>query len=529
MLDKISGYIMLSWGFPRFVIAFVAGAALNLALAPFNFFAVIFISFPVLIWLLDGASGQADKGFLGRQKPAFFTGWSFGFGYFVGGLWWLANAVIAGGDGAYWAIPLAVCGLPALLAIFFGCATALARMFWKDNITRILALSASFGVFEFLRGYLFTGFPWNTLGYLAMPSPTAMQSVEILGIYGLTILTVFVASIPALFATRVDLRAGLIASVVLIVLHIGYGLIASNFDGEETKVSHIVRIVQPSIDQSEKWDAAKREEIFQTYLSLTSAKPEDGSERPSLIIWPETSIPYILTKTPRALSQIAETLELGQTLIVGAVRLEGDGLEPTDKYYNSIHVIDDEGQILDSSDKAHLVPFGEYLPFEGFARSIGLTPLAETFGGYSSATGQKTLKLRDGTEILPLICYEAIFPQYSDQDMNTANFIVNVTNDAWFGMSPGPYQHLQQAQARSVESGLPMLRAGNNGVSAIIDNRGAILAGMELDFVGFVDHATPAKRASIWSEQSRFYSFLLVLTIFCTIITRTHLQTRDMI
>lgn len=526
MLDKISGYIMLSWGGSRFIIAFAAGAILNLALAPIHFFAVIFISFPILIWLLDGASGPADKGLIGRQKPAFFTGWSFGFGYFTGGLWWLANAVIAGSNGAYWAVPFAIFGLPALLAIFFGCATALARMFWKDHIIRILALSVSFGVFEFLRGHIFTGFPWNTLGYLAMPSPVAMQSVEILGIYGMTILTVFVASTPALFATRIGLRTGLILSSTLIVLHLGYGLIASRFDGENTQTSHIARIVQPSIDQTAKWDTEKREEIFQTYLKLTSAKPAEDKERPSLIIWPETSIPYILTKTPGALSQIADTLELGQTLIVGAVRIEGDGLSPTDKYYNAIHVIDDEGQILDSADKAHLVPFGEYLPFEDFARSIGITPLAETFGGYTASSTHKTLKLRDGTEILPLICYEAIFPEYTGDNQTTAQFIVNITNDAWFGTSPGPYQHLQQAQTRSVESGLPMLRAGNNGISAVIDNRGLILTGMGLNFVGFVDYAIPLKRETIWSEQTRFYVFLLILSVFFAIIARTLIKTR---
>lgn len=524
MLDKVSGYIMLSWGFPRFIIAFAAGALLNFGLAPIHFFAVIFISFPILIWLLDGASGNADKGPIGRQKPAFFTGWSFGFGYFVGGLWWLANAVISGGEGAYWAVPFAVFGLPALLAIFFGCATALARMFWKDHLTRILALSISFGIFEFLRGHIFTGFPWNTLGYLSMPSPAAMQSAEIFGIYGMTILTVFVASVPALFATRIGLRLGLVSASLIIAAHLGYGFIAPNFDGEETTTSHIVRIVQPSIDQSEKWDAEKREEIFQTYLKLTAEKADDGKERPSLIVWPETSIPYILTKTPNALSQIADTLQLGQTLIVGAVRLEGDGLSPTDKYYNSIHVIDDEGQILDSADKAHLVPFGEYLPFENFARSIGLTPLAETFGGYSASAGQKTLKLRDGTEILPLICYEAIFPEYSGDNQTAAQFIVNVTNDAWFGVSPGPYQHLHQSQVRAVESGLPMIRAGNNGISAVIDNRGSILVGMGLNFVGAVDSVIPPKRATIWSEKSRFYVFLLILALFGAIIARTHIR-----
>ncbi|WP_244627959.1 apolipoprotein N-acyltransferase [Lentilitoribacter sp. Alg239-R112] len=526
MLDKISGYIMLSWGVPRFVIAFGAGAVLNLALAPIHFFAIIFISFPILIWLLDGASGQPDKGLINRQIPAFFSGWSFGFGYFVGGLWWLANAVITGGDGAYWAVPFAIFGLPAFLAIFFGCATAFARMFWKDNISRILLLSASLGIFEFLRGHIFTGFPWNTLGYLSMPSPIAMQSVEIVGIYGMTILTVVVASTPALFATKTGLKTGLFISSILITLHVGYGLIASHFNGPETTSSHIVRIVQPSINQSEKWDTTKREEIFETYLKLTADDEAEGSERPSIIIWPETSVPYILTKTPDALAQIADTLELGQTLIVGAVRLEGDGLNPTDKYYNSIHVIDDEGQILDSADKAHLVPFGEYLPFEKFARNIGLTPLAETFGGYTAATGQKTLKLRDGTELLPLICYEAIFPAYTGDNQTTAQFIVNVTNDAWYGISPGPYQHLQQAQARSIESGLPMLRAGNNGISAVIDNRGSILSGMGLNFVGFIDHSVPPKRGTIWSEQSRIYAFLLILALIGVVILRMHLQRR---
>lgn len=513
MLDKISGSIMLSWGVRRFFIAFGAGAIANLSLPPFDFFAFLFISFPILVWLLDGSSDLPEKGFFGRKKPAFIAGWSFGFGYFTGGLWWLGNAVLANDEKAYWALPLAVFVLPALLAIFYGLAAMLARFIWSDGLGRIFSLAASFGLFEYLRATLFTGFPWNTIGYGAMPIPVAMQSVEVIGIFGISIFTVFVASVPALFATKNGLKTGLVLATCFVSLHLGYGIYSLSQASIETS-QHIVRIVQPSIDQTEKWDDAKREDIFQTYLKLSATPADEGSEQPSIIIWPETAVPYILTKTPAALAKIADTLKIGQTLITGAIRLE-DGINgEADRYFNTVYVINDEGQIIDSADKQHLVPFGEYLPFEKFARSIGLTPLADTIGGLSSAERQEVLNLRNGLNLLPLICYEAIFPQYAQTGGDNIDALINLTNDAWYGVTPGPYQHLRQAQIRAVETGLPLIRAGNNGISVFTDGYGRITHGMELNHIGVLDSQLVNKSVPFWNKNSQFMLFLIFVSLF---------------
>ena len=510
MLEKIAGDIMLSWGFKRFIIAFMAGALANFALPPFDFFAVLFISFPIFVWLIDGASKQPDKGFIAARKPAFITGWSFGFGYFTSGLWWLGNAVISSGEEAYWALPLAIFALPALLAIFYGLAAVLARTFWDNSLGRIFSLSASFGVMEFLRATVFTGFPWNTIGYAGMPVPVAMQSSEIIGIFGMSVITVFIASVPALLATKNGFKPAMLFAVFLAVLHLGYGVYAINQPMPDNS-EHIIRIVQPSIDQEEKWDDDKRAEIFETYLKLSAEPPAEDQERPSVIIWPETAVPYILTKTPGALAQIADTLTIGQTLLAGAVRLEESVNGEADKFYNTIYVINDEGQIIGSSDKHHLVPFGEYLPFENILRSIGFTPIAETFGGFSAATTQRVLELSNNLSLLPLICYEAIFPKYSYNNDTSLDALINLTNDAWYGNTPGPHQHLRQAQLRAVETGLPLIRSGNNGISVVTDARGRIIDGMALNFVGTLDIVLPGSRKALFSPAQRNITFLSII------------------
>lgn len=506
---------MLSWGGKRRLIAFCAGAFAVLALPPFNFFAALFVSLPVLVWLLDGASGPADASALGRLRPAFATGWWFGFGYFVAGLWWLGNALLVEADSFAWALPLAVLGLPALLAFYYGLAAALARFLWSDGIGRIAALSAAFGLAEWLRGFLFTGFPWNAIGYAAMPAPLMMQSVELVGVFGMSALTVFVFSAPALIGTRRGAVAGIALALALFSAHLGYGWYAlGHMDQEKPEGSGaVIRIVQPAIDQSAKWDTAEREAIFSRLLELSALPPREGAPRPTHIVWPETALPFLLTENPGALSRIADMLQVGQTLVTGAVRFEdGTGGAPP-RYFNTIYAIDDDGQIIGSADKAHLVPFGEYLPFEETLRRYGLTPLAETFGGFSAADRRALLALPGGLAAVPLICYEAIFPALSEIEGERGSLLLNVTNDAWYGRTPGPYQHLRQAQLRAVETRLPMVRAANNGVSAVIDPAGHILAGLPLGEAGAVDVALPLSDQAYKHIGIRRFNFGLIIVI----------------
>ncbi|WP_420406637.1 apolipoprotein N-acyltransferase [Hoeflea sp.] len=514
-MERIAETIMLSWGGKRIALALLSGSFAVLALPPFNFFAVLFVSLPVLVWLLDGASGPAEAGFLGRLRPAFSTGWWFGFGYFVAGLWWLGNALLMEAESFAWALPIAVLGLPAFLALFYGVAAAAARALWSDGIGRIAALSAAFGLAEFARGYLFTGFPWNAIGYGAMPVPLMMQSSEIFGLYGMSALTVFVFSAPALVGTRRGAAAGIALALVLFCAHVGYGWVALQRGGDpsDPERTAVIRIVQPAIDQTAKWDMSERERIFDELLDLSALPPREGAPRPSHVVWPETALPFLLTENPGALSRMAEMLQVGQTLITGAVRQEDGVAGKMRRFYNTIYAIDDEGQIIGSADKAHLVPFGEYLPFEQLLREYGLKPVADSFGGFSAADRRALLALPGGFKAVPLICYEAIFPRLSETGEARGDLLLNLTNDAWYGFTPGPYQHLRQAQLRAVETRLPLVRAANNGISVVTDSRGRIAGSLPLGERGVFDVELPSASGPVWDNADRQVNFGLTIVI----------------
>ena len=516
-MERLSGKVILVWGFKRVLLAILAGAIGVLALPPFGFFAAMFVSFTLLAWLLDGAAAGPDSGFLGRLWPAFTTGWLFGFGYFVAGLWWLGHALLIDADQFAWALPLAILGLPAFLAIFYGVAAALSRLLWSDGMGRIAALAFGFGLLEWLRSFLFTGFPWNAIGYGAMPIPLMMQSAHVIGVLGVTVLAVFVFAAPALLGTRQGRVPGIGLAVLIAAAHFGYGYYALNLPEPPPvpgKAAPVVRIVQPAIDQEAKMDtAADRNAIFDKHLSLSVQPPANGGKRPDIIVWPETAIPFILTDNQDALTRIADQLDDDQILITGAVRVEdmGPGVEP--RYYNSVYVIDGRGQIIGASDKTHLVPFGEYVPFENILGYLGIENVVELPGGFSAAASRQLLTLSDGIKLYPLICYEIIFPNEMTPEIRQADAILNVTNDAWFGDTPGPYQHFLQARVRAVEQGLPLIRSANTGVSAYVDAHGRLISGIDFNEQGFVDAALGGATVSRIDDSVRKAYFWLIIGI----------------
>lgn len=522
-MQRLAGRIMLLWGVRRWALAFAAGALAVIALPPFDFFAVLFVSFPVLVWLLDGASGTGSGGLLQRIGPAFGVGWWFGFGYFVAGMWWLGNALLIEAEAFAWALPLAVLGLPAVLALFYGFATALARLLWSDGLGRICALALGFGLAEWLRSFVLTGFPWNAIGYGAMPVPMLMQSAALVGLFGMSALAVFVFSSPALIATRRDAVPGLAIAVCLVLAHAGYGLWRLSLPQPEADRSAVIRVVQPSVDQSVKWDDSERDRIFERLIDLTTRPAQETP--PTHIVWPETSVPYLLTSAPAALARIGEALAPGQTLITGAVRREAAGPGQPARYYNSIYVIDSDGQIIAAADKRRLVPFGEYLPMAGLLEDLGLGTIAQTPGSFTAGSRRIAVPVPGDLRFLPLICYEAIFPHELVVEGPPPDFMVNVTNDAWFGATPGPYQHFRQAQLRAVETGLPLVRSGNNGVSVVTDGYGRILNGMSLNTIGYIDVLLPksTERNGSIAVYKFVYWLILAILFLAALISRNGL------
>jgi len=511
-----------SW--KRQAIALLAGTLTALALPPVIFFPICFFTFTAFVWLLDDIYKTRTRTICQRCRLAMLTGWSFGFGYFVAGLWWLGSAMLIDITTYGWTIPFAVLGLPAFLAFFYAFAAFAAFLLWQRGYGRIVALAFAFGLAEWLRSWMFTGFPWNAIGYTAMPSPLLMQPAALVGLYGMNALAVLVYATPALVSERKDRKTGFAIAIILIAADIGFGFYQlGNLPPTDRTVpeSIRVRLVQPSIPQSEKIDDTARLLNFERHLQLTMAAPVNGAALPRLVIWPETSVPYVLEYAPAAQMRIGNALKDGQLALVGAIRVEqkenGTGGETNrPQYFNSLQVINNEGRTVVSVDKVHLVPFGEYLPLSPFFRKLGFKALAEVAGVYSAAARHITIPLANGPVILPLICYEAIFPAELDYEGPSPNVLVNITNDAWFGNTPGPWQHFAQARIRAVEQGMPLIRVANNGISAIIDPYGRIMTMISHNEIGFIDIDLPEKIVSIWHRNvmsiTAFYIFMILFS-----------------
>ncbi|MTI44669.1 Apolipoprotein N-acyltransferase [Roseibium hamelinense] len=527
---------LLSWGWRRRGLALAAGGIAAFALPPYELLSVLLLAFSMFVWLLDGAIRPKSSS-LNRFRTGFAVGWWFGFGYFLSGLWWIGAAFLVEADRFAWMIPFAVLAMPVGLALFVGLGAGLAGLLWSTSWQRVLALGVGLSCTEWLRGHVLTGFPWNAFGYGVSGSLSLSQTASTIGIYGLSLLVVCISATPA---TLLDPRSGVLrraaplatAGLVLAGLF-GFGA-ARLSEGTQISDQVDIRIVQPSIDQSEKWRPENRNTIFQTYLEL-SQKPLVGAGRigrERIIVWPESAVPFLLTREPKALFEIGRALPDKTTLITGAVRLEGSG--PDRRFFNSVYVVDSSGTVQDLYDKVRLVPFGEYLPLESILSRLGITAIVDTPSAFKAGTRQKALTLPEGGTVLPLICYEAIFPYLSGYSHAASaaegpEWLLNVTNDAWFGRTPGPYQHFAQSRFRAIEQGIPLVRAANTGLSAVVDAKGRVVSQMELFEVGVIDTPLPLKIND--TLYGRFgdipFTYLVLLSLILLIWQRYNQSSRQ--
>jgi apolipoprotein N-acyltransferase len=477
-ITRFAHWIVLSWGWRRALIAFTAGALSVLALSPIDAWPVMFLTIPVLVWLVDGAAA----GRLGGIVSAAIAGWWFGFGYFLAGLYWVGNAFLVDAKTFGWLLPFAVTALPAGMACYS-------------------ALGAALTIAEWLRGYLFSGFPWNVYGY-ALTGPLVLaQGAALVGIWGLTFFAIAVFASPAtLIDDRADTRRPklpLVLALVLLAGLAGYGAwrLASTPTAFVDDVR--LRIMQPNLQQDEKFNYGAKQRVMARYLELSdrSTGPQSSGVRDvTHLIWPESAFPFLLAREPDALAQIAALLPQGTVLITGAVRApELPPGKELARAYNSIYVIDHDGTMLTVYDKLHLVPFGEYLPFQDFLESLGLMQLTKVPGGFIPGERRRLMNVPRAPRVAPFICYEIIFPSEVAAGNERPGWLINLTNDGWFGMSSGPYQHLQQARVRTIEQGLPLVRAANTGISAVIDPLGRVIKSLSLGTEGVLDASLPRR------------------------------------
>ena len=513
VLGSLVEGVILSWGWRRRAIAFVSGAAGALALPPFSLFVFIAAPLTIAVWLIDGAQDRGSgRPLIGSMRAAFGAGWWMGFGYFLAGLWWVGAAFLVEADKFAWALPLGVVALPAVLALFPAAGFAIARALWSAGPARVFALAFGLGLAEWARGLVFTGFPWNDLG-MALGSNLALAQVaSLVGLHGLTFLTIAIFAAPATLwrvgEGRLNLApAGLAALGLVLIAAFGAFRLAAPASASLPGVK--LRLIQPNVAQDVSFSPENRDAILSRYLDLSeraTAPDRSGVRDVTHLIWPESAFPFILSRDPRALADIAAFLSGGATLITGAARLEDDGGK-TRRYFNSIEIVGRNGLSGEHYDKQHLVPFGEYVPFESVLEKARITQFVDIPGGFEPGAGRRVLRIPGLPDAMPLVCYEAIFPiEIGDlfSGAERPRWLLNLTDDAWFGQTPGPYQHFAQARLRAIELGAPLVRDANSGISAVLDGFGREIVVAPLGADGVLDAELPEALPPTW--QSRFGS-----------------------
>ncbi|SFA86884.1 apolipoprotein N-acyltransferase [Poseidonocella pacifica] len=461
-----------------------AGLVAGLSQAPFDLPPLGLLGFSAAIWLWYRATSVREATLLGLCT---------GIGYFALVLFWIVEPFFVDVARHGWMAPFALVLMSGGMALFWGAAFGAARLAGGG-----WAIVPFWALLELARAYIFTGFPW-AMPAQALIDGQAGQLLAWVGPHGANILLFAVAALPAFFGRRGGLAVAAVSALSLVSL-----------PAPEPSTGPILRLVQPNAAQHEKWDPALTERFLQRKLDYTAAMP-----RPDLIVWPETSVPYLMEYAEPIFARIAEAAN-GTPVVVGVMRMEKG------KLYNSLRVVGG-GPSAPLYDKHHLVPFGEYVPFAELAARMGIFGLAtDRLGGYSPGPGPRLIDIEGIGAALPLICYEAVFPQHARTEGGRPRLLLQITNDAWFGSFSGPYQHLAQARMRAIEQGLPLARAANTGVSALIDGRGRIRGAIPLNEAGYVDLPLPDVRPPTLYSRTGDGPYGVLLFIMCgTVVLRS--------
>ena len=462
---------------------------------------------PPLYWLPLAVVGLVAYVLLWQAAPtpgsAFWRGLAWGTGHFAVGSYWILEAFnVPPADYRLLGPPI-VGGLSVVLGFFPGLAAGVARWVvdrWPSvggRYARLVVLAIAWAGAEWLRGHVFTGYPWNPLGHVWAFATPLLQGAALFGVYGLGMLTFLVLAAPA-----AGWRAAL-AALAVVALGGWAGHAALPEGPAPAGGRPVVRVIQPNVSQAEKWRPETR---ARQLARLVEMSRQPGFDRLAAVVWPETALPQIVDPSSPVLQVMAQAVPPGGLLLTGAAR---SGPNPLDGVWNSLLAIDGTGAVVAHYDKVHLVPLGEYIPFHK-----QLAPVSGMIGRGSFEEGQARVTLAPLAGLpafSPIICYEVIFPAAVTGPGERPQWLLNITNDAWFGLSSGPYQHLVSARLRTIEEGLPMIRAANTGVSAVIDAQGRVLASLGMQESGVLDHALPVARG--WTPYGRWGDATLLATV----------------
>ncbi len=479
------------------LVAFVAGALYALAFAPFYIWPVILISFPILYGLLIKSISRAQ---------ALWRGFFFGYGFFMAGTWWIGNALLVDAAKFGWMLPFSILGLSAVMALWM-----LPLAYLIHRLRRLmtpLLFAALWVVVEYARGWGMFGFPWNLAGYISLSHVVMAQGAALVGVYGLSFAVVWLALLPVYY--HFSLRKGVAASLIaLVLLGVVFVKGADRLHPISLPTNVTLRLVQPNVPQEVKGTREGAEVAAESLGRLTglpSATP------PDIILWPETAYPFNIR-----IGGPVMVPGFKGTLLTGAVRAEG--YAPDIRIWNSVFALSTSGDVLGYYDKHQLVPFGEFVPLRSVLPLDKITPGDLDF---SRGAGPATLRVKNLPPFSPLICYEGIFPAIAVNTADRPAWLLNVTNDAWYGVSPGPYQHFDMVRMRAIEQGLPLVRVANSGISAVIDPRGRVVASLGLFTQGVIDQRLPAALPpTLYAKyQGKVLLIIILLAILSVALAR---------
>jgi apolipoprotein N-acyltransferase len=509
MMIRVVDFLKAVSGWRRGCVAIFLGVAAALSLPPYDAWPLLFVAVPAILVMLENVTRK-------NMRSSFLLGWCFGFGYFLFAFHWIGFAFLVNSEDYLWMMPFAVGGLSAAMAIYWGLAFLCVALSGFKRLPLVLAFASAIGVAEFLRGILFTGFPWAAPGLAVDGMGALSQTASIWGMGGLTLLILMWAGTwPHVFDRRFGASSRCVAVIIILALPLSWAWGAWRLhEGVVANVEGVnIRIVQPNISQDDKWRGDNARAIFDQLLEM-SARPSLDGKTVTHIIWPESAVPFLINESNGAKIEVAQLLGEGRTLVTGTLRREKSvsGNPDEDRVYNSVLAFDGFGNVIAQYDKWRLVPGGEFLPFEWLLKPLGFRKVVTLPGSFAAGHGPETFSLAGAPSVGFSICYEAIFPDRFVDANKRPGWLINVTNDGWFGQSTGPYQHLAQLRLRAIEQGLPVVRAANTGISAVIDPYGRYVRALELGKEGTTDSPLPQNLApTTFAKVGQIFEFLLVI------------------
>ncbi len=493
---------------PRFraLAALLTGLVLATTQAPLGFWWLLPVGIAALYILWTNTT---------RLRAAFWTGWFAGLAYFAGTLFWMVEPFLVDAATFGWLIPIALPLMAGGMALFWGSGLALGRWLAGGSACAPFAMAGGWMVGEALRGFILTGFPWSLLGYALVDTPTA-QTAAYIGVNGLTLLVMLTGCLFGAALRTPNLHHRIACGLG------AFALVAGTWIAGSIRLAQpispradplMVGIVQPNVPQAEKWRPDLREAQFADLLEKTRELSAQGAD---VVIWPEAATPILFEQDVARRAAVARNLRTGGVVLTGGIRITNRGA-PDQKVYNSLLAIGADGALLQTYDKQHLVPFGEYLPFDSLLTAMGLRTIAALPGGFTSGRGQnRALTIATLPPFGAMICYEAIFADEVLDRSAAVDWLVHVTNDAWFGRVAGPQQHLAQTRFRAIERGVPIARSANTGISAMIDSNGTLMKSLPLNTPGTLLAPLPGNR--VWTFYHRLEEFLFAILLIGVII-----------